>query len=60
MSDDKPATAIAKHARQGNFSLIAMATHGRGGLSELVQGSVASSVVRSGVAPVVLVRPAGP
>jgi nucleotide-binding universal stress UspA family protein len=35
-----------------------MATHGRGGINELVQGSVAAAVVRSGVAPVLLIRPA--
>jgi nucleotide-binding universal stress UspA family protein len=44
-------------AREGSFDLIVMATHGRSGLSELVQGSVAEAVVRSGVAPVLLVRP---
>lgn len=52
------AGAIADYARQNAADLIVMATHGRSGLSELVQGSVASAVVRSGVAPVLLVRPA--
>ena len=49
--------AIANYARQHDIDLIIMATHGRSGLSELVQGSVASAVVRTGVAPVTLVRP---
>ena len=51
------ADAIVGFAREKKFDMIAMATHGRGGLSELVQGSVASAVVKSGVAPVLLIRP---
>jgi nucleotide-binding universal stress UspA family protein len=50
--------AIAAYARDNHVDLVMMATHGRSGLSELVQGSVATAVVRSGVAPVTLVRPA--
>ena len=49
--------AIIDFARTRGSDLIAMATHGRSGLNELVQGSVSSAVVRSGVAPVLLVRP---
>jgi nucleotide-binding universal stress UspA family protein len=55
--DRDVAKAIIDHARREQFALIAMATHGRGSLSNLVQGSVASAVVRSGVAPVLLTRP---
>ncbi len=55
--DHDVAGAIVEFARKKKFDMIAMATHGRGGLTELVQGSVASAVVRSGVAPVLLVRP---
>jgi nucleotide-binding universal stress UspA family protein len=51
------AKAIVSYARREKFDLIAMATHGRGSLSNLVQGSVASDVVRSGIAPVLLTRP---
>lgn len=54
---DDPADAIVDYARQNSFDMIAMATHGRTGLRSVVQGSVASEVVRSGVAPVLLVRP---
>ena len=39
------------------FDMIAMSTHGRAGLDEMVRGSVARSVLRSGVAPVLMVRP---
>ncbi len=58
MSDD-PAQEIVRYAKAQAFDFIAMATHGRSGLSELVQGSVASAVVKSGIAPVLLVRPKG-
>jgi len=37
--------------------VIAMATHGRGGLSRLLQGSIAANVVHSVLMPVLLVRP---
>jgi nucleotide-binding universal stress UspA family protein len=37
--------------------IIAMATHGRGGLRRLVLGSVSDKVVRAAVGPVLLVRP---
>lgn len=51
---EEPAAAIIAFARRAG---VAMATHGRSGLREVVQGSVAAEVVRSGVAPVLLVRP---
>jgi nucleotide-binding universal stress UspA family protein len=54
---DNPTEIIADYARQQAVDVIAMATHGRSGLNRLVQGSVASQVVQSGVAPVLLVRP---
>jgi nucleotide-binding universal stress UspA family protein len=59
---DNPSEVIVDYAREQAVDVIAMATHGRSGLSRLVQGSVASQVVQSGVAPVLLVRPmcAGP
>jgi nucleotide-binding universal stress UspA family protein len=53
------ATAIIESARAHHVDLIAMSTHGRSGLSQVVQGSVASAVVGSGVAPVLLIRPNG-
>lgn len=53
----EPAREIIGFAREGGFDLIVMATHGRSGLSELVQGSIAEAVVKSGVTPVLLVRP---
>jgi nucleotide-binding universal stress UspA family protein len=54
---DHVSEAIVEAAREHKVDMIAMATHGRSGLSGVVQGSVAAAVVRSGVAPVLQVRP---
>lgn len=43
--------------RSENVDLIAMATHGRSGLSRLILGSVAEAVVRASSVPVLLRRP---
>jgi nucleotide-binding universal stress UspA family protein len=48
---------MAAEAIQWGADLIAMSTHGRGGLSRLWMGSIADRFVRSGVRPVLLVRP---
>lgn len=52
-----PAVAIMDAVERSNAGLIALATHGRGGLSRLVAGSVAEKVVRGTHVPVLLVRP---
>jgi nucleotide-binding universal stress UspA family protein len=54
---DDPAAVIIARARQEHADLIAMATHGRTGLGQLLAGSVCETVIRSGVAPVVVLRP---
>jgi len=46
-------------AAPGRVSLVAVATHGRGGLKRLVLGSVADKVVRAAEVPVLVVRPTG-
>jgi nucleotide-binding universal stress UspA family protein len=51
------ADAIVDAAREGEFDLVAMATHGWSGLSALVQGSVAAGVIKGGGFPVLVVRP---
>lgn len=51
-----PASAILESAQQLEADLIAMTTHGRGGLGRLVLGSVADEVVRHAVCPLLLVR----
>ena len=53
---DLAADAIVEVARRTNADLIALTTHGRGGLSRLVHGSVAESVLRAARCPVLLVR----
>jgi len=51
------AEAIVETARTKKATMIAMATHGRSGLSETIHGSVASEVLSSGTFPVLLIRP---
>jgi nucleotide-binding universal stress UspA family protein len=52
-----PADAIIEWAHEHAPDVIVMATHGRAGIAHAVFGSTAEAVVRSGVAPVLLVRP---
>lgn len=51
-----PAEEITELARAEAGTIVVMCTHGRSGLSRAVLGSVADRVVRSSVAPVLLVR----
>lgn len=51
-----PADAIVAAARETGADLIAMSTHGRGGLGRLVFGSVAQAVLRHVDMPVLLMR----
>jgi nucleotide-binding universal stress UspA family protein len=55
--EDQPAVAILQEAQKGDADLIALATHGRRGLSRFFLGSIADKVVRGGRLPVLLVRP---
>ena len=48
---------IARVAREREVDLIAMATHGRGGLARLVLGSVATSTLRQAPVPMLVGRP---
>jgi nucleotide-binding universal stress UspA family protein len=52
-----PASVILAEAERIGAELIAMATHGRGGLRRLVLGSVADKVMRRAGATVLLFRP---
>jgi nucleotide-binding universal stress UspA family protein len=54
--EGSPAEVILEHARRTNGELIALTTHGRGGLGRLVFGSVADEVLRKAPCPVLLVR----
>ncbi len=53
------AETILTTARSGEVSLIAVATHGRGGLQRLALGSVADKLVRGADVPVLVYRPTG-
>lgn len=49
--------AISEFANNNQVDLIALATHGRSGISRLVFGSVADRLIRSASVPILLVRP---
>jgi nucleotide-binding universal stress UspA family protein len=51
------ARGLVEHAAELGADLIAMCTHGRGGLRGWLFGSIAQQVVGLGAAPVLLVRP---
>jgi nucleotide-binding universal stress UspA family protein len=53
----KPAEEIVTYAGKNPFTVVIMATHGRTGLSRLVYGSVAQSVLYGITNPMVLIRP---
>ena len=55
---DRPQDAIVAFAAEKGVDLILMTTHGRSGLSRLIFGSVAESIVRHASCPVLIVRPA--
>ncbi len=50
------AQEIVEHAKDRDFDLIAMSTHGRTGLTQFVLGSVASKVIHTAAAPILLCR----
>jgi nucleotide-binding universal stress UspA family protein len=51
-----PAAAIVRYADTHAVDLIAMSTHGRGGLARLVFGSVADAMLRLASCPLLLIR----
>jgi len=51
-----PAEGILEFAKTAEVDLVAMATHGRGGVSRLILGSVVDKVIRGGSAPVLVHR----
>jgi len=54
-----PVDSILEVARPEHIALVALATHGRGGLRRLALGSVADKLVRGADVPVLVYRPAG-
>jgi len=51
-----PAWSICEYAGGHDIDMIVMGTHGRGGMSHLLMGSVAERVVRTAPCPVLTVR----
>jgi nucleotide-binding universal stress UspA family protein len=54
----QPHTAILDYTHDHAVDLIAMATHGHGGVARMLLGSVADKVVRGASVPLLLQRPA--
>ena len=50
---------IIRYARKQDIDLIVLSTHGRTGLTHVIMGSVAESVVRTAPCPVLTVRSEG-
>jgi nucleotide-binding universal stress UspA family protein len=57
LDERAPADAILHVAAREEVDLIVMSTHGRGGVSRLLMGSVAESVFRATSRTVMLVKP---
>jgi nucleotide-binding universal stress UspA family protein len=55
--DQLPVIAILEYARVHAVDLIALATHGHGGVARWLLGGVADKVVRGATLPVLLYRP---
>jgi nucleotide-binding universal stress UspA family protein len=53
----EPATEIVEAGEDTDVDLIAMATHGRGGVSRLLIGSVTEAAMRRSPRPLLIVRP---
>ncbi len=53
------ALAIVWHAEELQADLVVLSTHGRGGLRNLVVGTIAQRVLQRGGTPILLVHPAG-
>lgn len=54
--EGSPSREITRYAEREQCDLIAMGTHGRGGIDRLLLGSVAERVVRSSTVPVLTLR----
>jgi len=57
--EGSPKVEIVRYARKLEIDLIVITTHGRTGLSHVLMGSVAETVVRTAPCPVLTVRPEG-
>ena len=57
VTEDDPVSAILKTQQQISADLIAMGTHGRGGLARIRLGSIAESVLHQAQVPILTVGP---
>ncbi len=57
VSNGDEAAEIIKLAQDGDFNMVAMATHGRSGIGQWIFGSNAQKVLYEGSTPLLLVRP---
>ena len=57
LREGKPADQILAAAREWDAEVIVIGTHGRSGVSRLVLGSTAESVVRHAPCPVLVIKP---
>ena len=57
LREGKPPDQILAAAREWEADVIVIGTHGRSGVSRLVLGSTAESVVRHAPCPVLVIRP---
>jgi universal stress protein A len=57
LTSTSPAATIVDYARETHVGMVVVGTHGRGGMSHLLMGSVAELVVRTAPCPVLVVRP---
>lgn len=53
------AAEIISSVKAGNIDTVVMCTHGRGGISRWLFGSVATRVLQSAQVPVLVIRPTG-
>jgi len=56
LTDDHPSRAILRFCDEEGVHLVAISTHGRGGVSRLFLGSVADKLVRGASVPVLVAR----
>jgi universal stress protein A len=57
--EGSPKVEIISYARKQDIDLIVLSTHGRTGLTHVIMGSVAETVVRTAHCPVLTMRPDG-
>ena len=56
----EPAAEVVRLAKEGDFDLVVVGTHGRHGVKRLLLGSVAERIVREAPCSVLLARPPQP